>query len=289
MRRDDHEAGNDWHPSDFLGKEDEAMRADGLEAVRQYQWIHSPGNLGQPMAPAGEPEIYYYQFKLQGFPVFVCDTRSTRSKQGILDARQFEVLTRWLKDAQRAFKDRPKLVVSPSVLVPFLKGTDVRAYAGRSDGWDGYRRQLIALFSFIRREGIENTLFLCGDSHISMSSEIWFEPQGREAGPRAFCVVASPMYAPYPFANGRREQFVERDVMPLDGAGTTEMHYEVLDDSWVPKSSFSLLNIRRHRARGWTVGVSVCGVDGELASISLPSADAAPRSGPQQEQQSKES
>jgi hypothetical protein len=241
---DDHEAGNDWHPHDLLKEEEKTMRAQGIEAFRQYQWIHSPGNLGQPRAPAdGDPEIFYYDFDLRGFPVFVCDTRSGRSGRCLLDERQYETLESWLETAQAQYKDKPKFVVSPSVVVPFLKETERPCYAGRSDGWDGFREQLARLFGFICDRDIRNVVFLCGDSHLSNCSEIEIS-EGRRPVAKAYCIVASPMYAPYPFANAKREEFLENNCgTPFDLGNNRIMRYRVLDESWVSTDGFALVSV----------------------------------------------
>jgi choline dehydrogenase-like flavoprotein len=215
MMMDDHEAGNDWHPEDRLGKEDSAMRSEGLEAFKNYQWVHSPGNNGQPNSVQGR-QVFDYSFKIRGFPVFVCDTRSGRSsRDGILDGRQFDALTAWLWRAQR---DReigalPKFVVSPSVVVPFLKDAGKSGHPARSDGWDGFPDQLERLFAFILHERIENVVFLCGDSHLSMRSEIWFLDSNRTPESlKAWCIMASPMYAPYPFANSTPDEYFLNNI-----------------------------------------------------------------------------
>jgi hypothetical protein len=230
MMMDDHEAGNDWHPADAATVEEKAMREDGLDAFRRYQWSHSPGNAGQPKAPPGaEPEIFYYQFDLRGFPVFVCDTRSGRSPGGILDDRQYRLLIDWLEKAQAEAGDKPKFVVSPSVVLPLMKdAARVPAYATRSDGWDAFPAQLASLFEFIRSRSVENVVLVCGDSHLSMHSRFHFvDAHGDEGGPRGACIMASPMYAPYPFANAVPDQYLMQGSLALPGGAS--MRYEVVD------------------------------------------------------------
>jgi len=251
MMMDDHEAGNDWHPEDRLGDDERKMHEEGLEAFRRYQWLHSPGNVGQPRPKEREREAYYYDFAVQGFPFFVCDTRSGRSGRArILDERQFQVLKGWLKNAQAASGDTPKLVVSPSVVVPFLKTTAQPAYVARSDGWDGFPAQLAELFAFVFLERVENVVFLCGDPHLSMRSEIWFEDEKGQTGPKAFCIVGSPMYAPYPFANAKLEEY-QTDGRPLALPGAAAVMWCRVTET-AARNNFALVTVKRE-GRSWTV------------------------------------
>jgi phosphodiesterase/alkaline phosphatase D-like protein len=185
--------------------------------------------------------VFDYRFTLRGFPVFVCDPRSGRSGRArMLDPGQFDDLKRWLQDLQKDqnVSDRPKFVVSPSVVVPFLRPVHedpARAeigravYPTRSDGWDGFPDQLVDLFAFIASEKINNVVFLCGDSHLSMRSEISFTDAHGNALPiSAWCVMASPMYAPYPFANGTPGEYLDDNHQsPLKLRGAGWMRYKV--------------------------------------------------------------
>ena len=247
MMMDDHEAGDNWHRQDFLDAEEREMRGHGIDAVMRYQWMHSPGNPfdGKP------PACFYYDFKIGTFPVFVCDTRSGRSgRERILDRQQFENLKQWLRASQREVGGRPKFVVSPSVVVPFLKTTAQPAYAARSDGWDGFPAQLAELFAFVFLERVENVVFLCGDAHLSMRSDIWFEDEKGQTGPKAFCIVGSPMYAPYPFANAKLEEY-QTDGRPLALPGAAAvMWHRVIETA--ARDNFALVTVERE-GRSWTV------------------------------------
>lgn len=224
MAMDDHEAGNDWHPADKIDDEARRMREEGLRAFRRYQWLHSPGNR----------QGLYYDLSVGEFPVFVCDARSGRiGRSHILDENQFDALKRWMLANCR----RPKFVVSSSVVVPFTADPQ---RALRSDGWDGFSPQLRELFAFIAFNGIDNVVFLCGDSHLSSFSEIEILHRSQIAA-KAYCVVASPMYAPYPFANASRDEFLETSTgLALELPGEHEMRYAV--QGWMAKDGFALLS-----------------------------------------------
>jgi hypothetical protein len=257
MMMDDHEAGNDWHPGDVLSEKEREQRQEGLRAFRQYQWLHSPGN-----RPMGRPLQFWYEFDLQGFPVFVCDTRSGRNgRQGILDDEQFVALTRWLHDKQHAVPAedaaRPKFVVSPSVVVPFLKPLTRDGTAQcptRSDSWDGFPDQLVKLFSFIADERVDNVVFLCGDSHLSMHTDITFHNNKRPLPLRAWCIMTSAMYAPYPFVNSSHNDFDLDSILELRGGDS--MHYSVKTVSDL--NGFTRVTARPGSIRGrWEIGSSV--------------------------------
>ncbi|MHB8667828.1 MAG: alpha/beta fold hydrolase [Burkholderiales bacterium] len=256
MMLDDHEVSDDWHPQD----PDDGMRAWALRAFEEYQLAHSPNAFASQRLSAAAPsdyKHYYYDFSAGGFAFFVCDTRTERTGRiRIMQSPQFGELTNWLKDQEREGGSRPKFVLSPSVVLPFLNATrGSTAYAARSDGWDGFADSLRELFGFIARESIRNVVFLCGDPHFSMSSEIQFGGANL-AQLRALCIVASPMYAPYPFANARPADFLGDNAgQPLQlGCGAT-MHY--CRESIVVGDSFTLVGVKPKNDSGWRVCASV--------------------------------
>jgi hypothetical protein len=187
----------------------------------------------------------------------------------ILGNKQFTELTEWFVQ----HRDAPKFVVSPSVVVPYLSDPE---RAERSDGWDGYVSQLTKLFSFIATRRIQNVVFLCGDPHLSNCSEI--EITGRSGlVAKAYCVVASPMYAPYPFANAQGEEFLCCNYAnPLFLDGNHEMRYRIVPESWVDYDSFSVVTAD---AKGFSVvigGKPPLRFDWSLAGSRTPAPAMAP-------------
>ncbi len=280
MTMDDHEAGDDWHPEEFgLVDADPTKRAANqmhvwaLKAYREHQLAHSPWKTYVP----GEDETsvqldrtplgFWYAFSASGFPFFVCDTRSQREGRArIMSAALHAKLEQWLALQQRDGGDRPKFVVSPSVVVPFLRdASDRPVYSQRADGWEGFPASLRRLFSFIAEEGIENVVFLCGDPHCSMTSRL--EIDGANGPLRALCVIGSPMYAPFPFANSHPYDFQLTGGATLEGG--RRLRYERLRS--VDGNSFTTVGARRDGA-GWSIGVRVHGLDGLLdeAEYKLP-------------------
>jgi len=289
MMLDDHEVSDDWHPEDTGDEDYRNDRKWGLEAFEGYQLAHSPNDAEALCAAAGvaPPTVtpnYFYSFEAGGFPFFACDTRTGRkSRQQIMSPVQFAALKHWLDTKQRdpACSGKPKFVLSPSVVVPFLKATrGGDAYAARSDGWDGFPCSLRELFLFIAEKRIQNVVFLCGDPHLSMTSRIWFEGED-VAELRALCIVASPIYAPYPFANAQPEDFADCDRLPLSYDGTIAMRYALNPNSRVGADptkglgpdSFTVVGVTpKGGDGGWMVSASIyrCAGDPVVATFDLP-------------------
>lgn len=272
MMLDDHEVGDNWHPGDELTEAERRLRRHGLEAFEEYQLLHSPHKAGAPA------EGYAYAFKAAastdskapGFAFFVCDARSTRSKDAILSEQQWEKLKAWLLD--QPGDKRPKFIVSSSVVVPFQRdsGPDP-AYARRSDGWDAYPHSLRDLFQVIRDNNIHNVVFLCGDAHLSLSSEIWFENASGKVGPAAYCIVASPLYAPFPFANAKLRDYVpdnKNRAFPL--ANGEVMRYQVTPGSQAEDADGYTLVSARNEGGIWKLDARMVGPGGQLTSVTYP-------------------
>ena len=277
MMMDDHEIGDDWHPEE---RDPDGMRQWGHHAYKEYPHALSPGNARELCEKAHKiPDrySYFYDFEAAGFPFFVCDTRTGRKgRSRIMTGVQFEALKCWLMKKDLDHGDRPKFVVSPSIVVPFLgaaRGSD--GYGPRSDGWEGFPRSLEKLFSFIAQAKIRNIVFLCGDPHLSMVSEIFFEGDGL-GDLRAACIVASPLYAPFPFANRDPREFAPQGRLALEGGAT--MRYELkafrngdpapADARFVTGDSFTMVGARRDAAR-WRVSASVYRRQGQAAETSI--------------------
>ena len=80
MMMDDHEAGNDWHPHDLAepGRPGHARGGvEGVPPVSMAALARKPGLARRSPAPG---EKFWYDFEVQGVPIFMCDTRSGRSE-----------------------------------------------------------------------------------------------------------------------------------------------------------------------------------------------------------------
>ena len=138
MMLDDHEVFDGWEELRMIrhDKPDpstvSAMRArtetEGRRAFEGYQWSHGPSPNGARRRP--DANGYWYPLKVAGFPVFVMDTRSRRTRSAenldghgatLVHNDQFEALETFLKHAQSDHKDVPKFVVIQAPIAPIVK------------------------------------------------------------------------------------------------------------------------------------------------------------------------
>lgn len=277
MMMDDHEIGDNWHPEDDRGADEAKLRLQGIEAFQEYQLLHSPrhdqlsaARLSQGWPPRG----FGYEFSAAGFPFFVFDTRSGRERADrIMKEEQMRRFKDWLAACD---KDRPKFVVSPSVVVPYyIDSGPEHAYASRSDAWDGYTDSLRDVFRAIWETKANNVVFLCGDAHLSMASGIWFidgnaDPQGDL---RAYCVVSSGLYAPFPFANSKEHEYLRANggSRRLELQPGIYMHYQVLPDSWMPEDNFTIVDVAPVDG-AWKVSLREYDLAGKVRAVELSAA-----------------
>lgn len=209
MLLDDHELVDNWEPS--LPRSGETRR-NGFWAYWKYQRTHGP----QQCVPKGPVD---FQSIWNGRPVYFLDTRLGRSRDAasapghaadIIQRRQWIRLKKWLWN----HKDQPKLVVSPSVLLPRRRTTSAYRFGyERSDAWDGFPRSLERLLRYIAKVKVRNTVFISGDEHHSFHAEICLQP----ADVKIVSVHCSALYAPFPFANGEPTDLVEKESFQAGG------------------------------------------------------------------------
>jgi phosphodiesterase/alkaline phosphatase D-like protein len=197
MMLDDHEIENDVEP-------EPGTERSALVAFESYQRRLAPPN--RQHAPPRH--AYWYTFRTKVADFFVADTRTGRRRRQqadclqdtIMAAPQMIALRKWLQRDRR----RVKFVACPSVVLPLSRGTGhSSAYALRSDWWDGFPFSLARLLTFIAENRIENVVFLGGDFHCSLATEIVLILNGNRT--RLWSIVSSGLYAPYPFANTKAE------------------------------------------------------------------------------------
>jgi hypothetical protein len=106
-----------------------------------------------------------------------------------------------------------------------------------------------------------------------MASEIRFtDDRGRTLpGPRAYCIVSSGLYAPFPFANGCPADYLaanegERRVEIEKGA--VWMQYRTLGESLMLHESFSIVEAAK-AGDGWRIGLRQYFAEDGLNSIEL--------------------
>lgn len=257
-----------------------------ISAYRSYQWIHGPHPFGsRPDAPTGNR--LYYRFDSAGYPYFVLDTRTQRTrgiKQDDLgdnhmlgrpafegdEPDQLSRLVEWLGQMQEERGNVPKFIVTASVFVP--NDMNERWGGGRepedvarldaSDSWPAYPATRRAILDAIVAGSVQNVVFLSGDIHCSNIAVMHFTRQRRKLPIRAFSITSSAFYWPFPFADGDPASYVhdstasdQRDTFPCSRGVT--MEYEA---AWfTQEDNFCRVTIDR---ASHSLTVVFCGRDG---------------------------
>ena len=155
---------------------------------------------------------------------------------------QLQALMNWLADGS----GRIKFVVTS---VPFFP--DPIPGADREDKWSGFIKQRGEVLDIIRQESIQRVVFLGGDYHISLKSEL-ISPGKPDF--RVLSVVSSAFYWPYPHGSWRLYETEGRL------AAMSNFVYEMVDSS----PSQSTDNFTRISADMEGLKVEVFGRKGEL-------------------------
>lgn len=223
MMLDDHEL------EDGFENEGDWLSRQVLQAGRRAYTLHQRSTGPLPRVAAARPRRLFCTLPLRGFEFFFADTRTERAKRtarsvasaAIMSKLQMGELLAWLakghgeQDVGQRPR-RPRFVVSPSAVLPRrLSSRESAAAALRSDGWDGYPASLHRLLGWIARHHVDDVVFLSGDHHVcSLTTATTTTARGAL---RLYCIHASALYAPYPFANARAEDFAERDEIEAGG------------------------------------------------------------------------
>ncbi len=154
MILDDHEIDNDFDNGRADHRDAQLLRSAALKVYWEFQHSHNPDTA------AGN---YYYQFNCGAAKFFVLDVRTQRdsTRKRIVETQQLNELKGWLL----ANKDDLKFIVTS---VPFI----ARPRGGGSDKWHGFREQRESLLDYLLEKDIQRTVFLTGDMHSSMVSEL---------------------------------------------------------------------------------------------------------------------
>ncbi|MGH6646715.1 alkaline phosphatase D family protein [Aquabacterium sp.] len=244
---DDHEFHDNWSPIGPLHTrfgDNNHVRDNGLAAY----FAHLRGSADQ----TGRPVWSHFQ---QGpIACFMMDTRTERERRQartlgqarIMSSVQRHALKAWL--GQHASGWAPKVVASPSMLLP-RRHTSVASEAGalHSDAWDGYPAAQHDLLGLLWEQQAKNVVFVSGDEHLGCVCEITITcPDQPERNITAWSVHCPALYAPYPFANSRREDFVPRESFSLRRPGP---HPELIChvDTWYPRPGDGFAVLRFHR------------------------------------------
>lgn len=250
MILDDHEIEDNWS-REHLRDDHQQQRlfANAIEAYRNYQWSHGPCTYGN--------NNFYYKFNVAGYPFFVLDTRTLRTKNKnditkneMLGQDQLGELLKWLKKMQKNRKNVPKFIVSSNVFVP--NETEERiegnsdSLLSQSDSWPAFPKTREAILDCIVTKKVQNVVFLSGDIHCSNVAEIELTNSKKNKSLKAFSITSSPFFTP--FFDGDPEDYVsdsrvseEADSFPF-GNGWT-MNYRSFFPFSTRSSSFCQVEI----------------------------------------------
>ena len=222
MTLDDHEIEDNW-PESASRKDWVFKFPAAIHAYSTYQASHSPLFALNGSRIAGSPTHLWYSYSDGCCDVFVTDTRTERSVEGenpeIIGPNQLQSLLEWLDDGS----GRVKIIVSS--VPPYESESD--------DKWHGYISQRDELLEWIRIKQISKVVFLSGDVHASMSSQLELDETTRLTS-----IVSSAFFWPYP--HPFRRSFKLTGNIP----SLTQTNYKVVKASKVfPTDAFTKLHI----------------------------------------------
>jgi hypothetical protein len=225
---DDHEVIDNWEPS-LDRVRDEALH-DRLRVCKRVFIDRVRG--GRCIVPATPqlPLPLWGPLKLEklGLRFFLADTRTERSARDpaaldaarIMSTEQFGELLKWLDRSDDEPEDAAyrRVIVSPSIVLPRRLATaEDPAAALRSDAWDGYPRSLHDLLAALAERPALHATLLSGDEHLPCIVRAEVQRTDESLRPaRLLAVHTGAMYSPYPFANGRREDFADEAYFLFD-------------------------------------------------------------------------
>lgn len=255
MILDDHEIEDNWVQDRINDRHKRMLFNIAIGAYCSYQWTHSPRNYGKRL---------YYDFACQGYPVFVLDGRTQRTKEDDPDSLddnhmlgrkayagddpgQLERLLTWLRRQQSERNDVPKFIVTASVFVPNgIRSTKGDRQKNDSDSWPAFPNTRRAILRCIVENEVQNVVFLSGDIHCSNVAEMSFS--GPAAKLKAFSITSSAFYWPFFFADGEPSDYVH-DSRDPDTPDSFEVTPEVTMDytatSFTQEDNFCRIDIDR--------------------------------------------
>lgn len=236
MMLDDHEISDNWNSHDLSFDALEQDRCEmAIAAFLAHQWSHGPRN------QVGHPH-YWTQFEQGEISFFMLDTRLQRTpaqpgfRNQLISDAQFIALQDWL--AKSAGKGRLRLIISPSQ-IHNLEDEHVL----RSDAWTAYPTCLTRLCTLLEHQ--KDIGILCGDQHLHGIYHLDYRDAQNQVIKKIPIIVASPLYAPYPFANPRSD--VAQDKSKAIGTLNHQLgiHYSLVASN-AHYQGFSQLVVEKH-------------------------------------------
>lgn len=269
MLLDDHEIDDNWEPLVGAREQGRTARnranAEKLElGVRSYARYQRGISAKLPVA-----------FGHNGLSFFMLDTRTGRCHRrvGNLETASLckedalVMLEQWLIDT--ANQGQPRFVVSPAMILPRHRRAVRRgelSSALNSDGWDGYPATLYRVLALIADHGFRDVVFLSGDEHLACVATADISarrPDGSTSSGRLHSIHTAALYAPFPFANSRPDDFVAEETFAFPtnaGAYECRVRAEFPD----AEHGFTFLRARMHD-EGWELDCQFG--DGSIATL----------------------
>lgn len=258
---DDHEIQDNWYRQAGVPARVFNEGEEGVNRFRREQTFTWP-------IAAPEHHLWCDVSAATPWPVFLADTRSEREgrhmdnlwQAHIMSQQQRDALTAWIARAAQA--GTPHFLVSSSAVLPRLRHTAREpAMCLYEDNWVGYPASLSWLLATLWQHRASNVVLLAGDEHVSSTCRIRLQ-QGHEPPMVVHAIHSSALYAPYPFANTRPQDFAgPDDRFELDTeAGVLQVHTHT---TCYPGDGFAMLEVRPDGVR---TGLDVSFVKGLGAS-----------------------
>ncbi|MBT2301535.1 GMC family oxidoreductase N-terminal domain-containing protein [Variovorax paradoxus] len=258
---DDRELGNNWEP----GSLPSALENAGLCAYRRHQhkWAEDPSVI----------ELNY-SIKAAGRLFNVLDTRSRRQQRVLRPTAGAKLLGDALihdaLDATRTAQllkdlpaDSPAFIVSSVALLPLPRRALFAQPSERLglDDWSGYPRSQFDLLEILRDGPARQVILLAGDRHMSSVSSLWMKGAGGTV--EVISIVSSGLYAPWPFANSRPEEFW------LDGPVSMSFEGRRIEGQAVTAAAgtsdgYALVRVEPEKSGGWTLHVTLDLAEGRI-------------------------
>lgn len=224
MILDDHEIEDNWSQGRIRRPNKKLLFNLAIGTYLSYQWSHGPRNFGLRL---------YYSFEAAGYPFFVLDTRTQRYIDDVPDSLadnhllgrpsldpsepgQLDIVCQWLIEQQRLRGNAPKFIITASVFVPnpvSSAGNATVAAIEATDSWPAFPNTRRRILQTITENNVQNVVFLAGDVHCSQVARLQFRGAGSEQL-RAYSVVSSAFYWPFPFADGDPADYVHDSLDP---------------------------------------------------------------------------
>ncbi len=211
MMLDDHEVRDNWIGDDDDSAKKKNWSRAALSTFTAFQWSHgprntawTPGNIPAENIPQRTP--FWTQFQHEEIAIFMLDTRTERNsptpaaQAHIINENQWAALTTFLAETNQ--QQGIRLIISPSQIHQ-LDGD----HPQRSDAWSAYPNDLKRLCQLL--SGAKKLALVCGDHHAHGVYSLNYY-QGQKKEQEIPIIVASPLYAPYPFTNPSLDQDWEK-------------------------------------------------------------------------------